>query len=53
MLGIKQLETLLPRERDKFLKSVSKENDPALKNILYARYKTIRNIITQRKGKAS
>ena len=33
------------QERDK--------NDPALKNILYARYKTIRNIITQRKEKAS
>ena len=41
MLGIKQLGTLLPRERKKLLKSVSKENDPALKNILYARYKTI------------
>ena len=37
------------RERNKLLKSVSKENDPALKNILYTRYKTIRNIITQRK----
>ena len=32
MQGIKQLETLLPREREKLLKSVSKENDPALKH---------------------
>ena len=49
MLGIKQLETLLPKERDKLLQGVSKDNDPAVKNILYARYKTIRHIITQRK----